>query len=233
MNKPSNDTALLIFTRSAKAEAASKNFLSQKATKANKKIAEFLIKRTIETASASGLPYIIFTEAEQKGSSFGEKLSGAVQSVFEQGFQKLIVIGNDCLQLQPANIQEACILLQTNNTVLAPTRKGGVCLIGITKETFNQTDFENVDWQTVTVYNELLHISSQNKLSVASLQLLDDVSDVTDLKKQIRLLSIGDAFRKYIISLIASLQHFFHDNFSIAYLKQQFSLSGLRAPPLY
>lgn len=233
MSKPANDTALLIFTRTAAAEAANKNLAPQKSAKSNTNIAKRLIQRTIQTAAESGLPCIVFTEAEQKGNSFGEKLSNAVQYVLEKGFQKLIVIGNDCLQLNKAHIQEACILLQTNDTILAPTTKGGVYLLGITKNSFDKESFQNISWQSASVYIELLYTASLKNLSVSSLQVFDDVSGFSDLKKQITLLFFADVFRKYIISLVASFQHFFYNNPFFFFPEKQFSLSGLRAPPLY
>lgn len=222
-----NSTALLFFSRTATKEASSKNLLSG-STKQNYKVVDALIQRSCKVAEKSGLPLFIVTEDQQKGNSFGEKLSASVQSVFDKGFRKLIIIGNDCPQLTSQNIREAAFQLEMSDQVLAPTKKGGAYLIGLTQKTFNKEAFTTVRWQSSFAYNDLETLFS---FSVFHLPLLDDVNDFNDLRNQLFYLSKTDPLSIYLISIIASIIKcftrvvYFNTPFGIRYLFR------LKAPP--
>ncbi len=95
----SNDTALLVFSRSAEAEVAAKQFLHSGKKTQNTRIAQSLIDRVFEITKETGLPTFTFNENQQTGCSFGEKLSNAIINIFNKGFSRLLIIGNDCPQL--------------------------------------------------------------------------------------------------------------------------------------
>jgi glycosyltransferase A (GT-A) superfamily protein (DUF2064 family) len=222
-----NHTALIFFSRTAAAEASCKQLLNG-GTKQNYKAVDVLIQSSRKVAEKSGVPLFIFTENQQKGNSFGEKLSTSVQSVFDKGFDKLIIIGNDCPQLTAQNIQQAAFQLETFDQVLAPTRKGGAYLIGLTQKTFNKETFTTVRWQSSFAYNDLEKLFS---FSVFHLPVLDDVNDFADLRKQIFYLSKIDSLSIYLISIIASILKY---SARIVYLNSPFSvrfLFRLKAPP--
>ena len=82
-------TAILIFANSAQKEAALKPFQSSKA------LYHLLNTKTIATAKKAGLPFFHYSESEQVGYSFGERFTSAITSVFNKGFENIIVIGND------------------------------------------------------------------------------------------------------------------------------------------
>jgi len=221
-------TALVFFSRTAAAEASCKHFLSG-SKKQNYKVVDALIQRSHKVAEQSGLPLFVFTEDEQRGDSFGEKLSTSAQAVFNKGFDKLIIIGNDCPHLTSKNIQEAAFQLETFDQVLAPTKKGGAYLIGLTKKSFDKEAFATIRWQSTLVYNDLKKLFS---FSVFLLPFQDDVNNFYDLRKQAFYLSKTDALRIYLISIIASFTKYvariacFNSSFS-----KRFSF-GLKAPPV-
>ena len=223
-----NHTALVFFSRTAAEETSCKKLLSG-STKLNYKVVEALIQRSQKVAEKSGLPLFIFSEDQQKGSSFGERLSASVQSVFDKGFDKLIIIGNDCPQLTSKNIKEAAFKLKTFNQVIAPTRKGGAYLIGLTQKSFNKDAFTTIRWQSNFACNDLKKLFS---FSVFLLPLRDDVNNISDLRKQVFCLQKADTLRIYLISIIASITKYFA---GIACLKTPFSKRfsfGLKAPPV-
>jgi len=78
-------TAILLFSRTARAEAAVKGFGGET------RVAESLIRRTEATIGRTGLPFFRSTEADQRGATFGQRLAEAMQQVYDQGFDKLIV----------------------------------------------------------------------------------------------------------------------------------------------
>ncbi|MEO5783638.1 MAG: DUF2064 domain-containing protein [Ginsengibacter sp.] len=223
------NTALLLFSRRSEEESIAKNFLPFGSTAKNKVLTQKIIDRSIVLAKNSGLPFFIWDDKLQHGDCFGERLAHAVAAVFEKGFEKLIVIGNDCLQLTALHIQHAESQLEIYDHVLAPTKKGGAYLIGLTQKSFNKETFTTIRWQSSFAYNDLEKLFS---FSVFHLPVLDDVNDFDDLRKQIFYLSKIDSLSIYLISIIASITKYFT---RIAYLNSPFSLRflfRLKAPPI-
>jgi hypothetical protein len=226
------DTALLLFTRTSASEAKAKNFLKTKSYRQNKKVADILIDRSLKTIRQTSLPHFIITEKEQVGRSFGEKLCNAIDDVFSKGFKKVIIIGNDCLQLKADKIVEAAHQLGTHDMVIGSTGNGGVYLLGVLKQKFLKEDFERISWQTSRVSTDLIALANYSNAYTYTLPSLDDISSHSDLINALKRLSINDKVFEFISSIIASLYKahqkclpFFQINFLVGF-------TGLRAPPL-
>ncbi len=229
MDQLPNHTALLLFSRTSASEAGEKSFLPNKSSKQNKKIAEQLIKRSVQNIKATTLPYFIINEHKQVGNSFGEKLGNAIQFVFDQGYKKVVVTGNDCLSLSRDLIEKAAASLQTTDMVISPTEKGGASLIGLTQTTFNQNHFQSIRWQTQFTFHDLLALHQPS--AICQLPLLDDINDFTDLKKQVPHLSKNDSFRCFAEGIITSAKQVFAI-FSNPFTRSvPHNLFGLKAPP--
>jgi 2-phospho-L-lactate guanylyltransferase (CobY/MobA/RfbA family) len=198
------DTALLIFSRTAAAEAAVKLFTPARRSKLNLKIASLLIERAKCISKKSGLPYFVYTEKEQRGDSFGERISNAVVDVFDKGFQKVIIIGNDCLQLTTPSISNAAQRLLTSDQVLIPTPRGGVSLIGINQSVFNHDSFCSVSWNTTRVFSDLQLVAKQSGSSTYIFPCLNDINNGEDLEKEILTALPFDYFCLVIKSILAS-----------------------------
>lgn len=230
MLKQNHHIALLFFTRTATAEAAHKKIVA--GTKRQNRLAiEILIKRTRSMATRSCLPFFVHTEQHQRGNSFGEKLSSSVTDIFNQGYQKIIIIGNDCLQLSTRDIIFAASQLNDYDQVLAPTKNGGVYLLGLNKESFHKQQFEAIHWQSVTVFNDLLLAAGKGNHAVYTLPALNDINNYYQFVQAIKNLATFDSLRLVFKSIIASLYKewaclFFQFNLSLCLQSE-----GLRAPP--
>ncbi|MDQ6763589.1 MAG: DUF2064 domain-containing protein [Bacteroidota bacterium] len=231
MTYPANDTALLLFSRTAKQEAFYKNFFSEPNYRHNEKLAQRLIDRTKKLVQQTALPFFTIDEKLQRGESFGERLSNAMADIFEKGFQQVIVIGNDCPLISAALINDAVDEVRKGHLILAPTRKGGVYMLGFTKEKFEKSSFENIRWQTSAVAEQLCQYAKEHCLSTYHLPCLDDINDYADLTSSLSELSLTDPLRLYIQSLIASI-NILHAGTSIAALLQAcLANNNLRGPP--
>ncbi len=224
-----NDTALLLFSRGSEEESLAKNFLPFGSAAKNKAITKKIIDRSIALAKNSGLPYFVWDEKLQHGFDFGERLANAIATVFGKGFEKIIVIGNDCLTLNSAHIHQAAVALQSHEYVLAPTKKGGTYLIGLTRNNFNYQAFTSIRWQSPFVYNDLQKLFLS---PIFHLPLQDDVNNFNDLCKQVSLLIKADILKMYVVSIIASLKNTYQKRLSFFQLNLLVGFSGLRAPPL-
>ncbi len=224
-----SDTALLLFSRRSEEESLAKNFFPFASAAKNKALTQKIIDRSIVLAKNSGLPFFVWDEKLQHGNCFGEKLANAIAGVFEKGFEKIIVIGNDCLTLRSTHIHRATVALQSHKYVLAPTKKGGTYLIGLTQNNFNYKAFTSLRWQSSFVYKDLqgLFLSP-----VFELPMQDDVNNFNDLRKQVSLLIKADALQMYVVSIIASLYNAYQKRLSFFLLNLLVGFAGLRGPPL-
>lgn len=194
-------------------------------------MAQWLVRRSVRTAKASGLPYFLSTEKEQKGATFGERLSGAVEEVFAKGFQQVIIIGNDAPTLDAADLINAATELQSSSLGISPTAKGGVSLIGVSKEGFSKEAFSAIAWQTDKVADELVAFARAGQLSFTLLKEKDDINGHADIKKQLSARTCLPSFYLLLVSLLASLAGVFSSKDDFFFSNCQLRLFGLRAPP--
>ncbi|MGD1847529.1 MAG: DUF2064 domain-containing protein, partial [Salibacteraceae bacterium] len=96
-----------MFSRTGEAEARAKSFLGRAQAGKSQQIAKQLVARSHALAAASGLPAFVIDSTHQSGNSFGERISHAIQEVFNQGYDQLLVIGNDCPELHVERLHQA------------------------------------------------------------------------------------------------------------------------------
>lgn len=121
----------------------------------------------------------IFREMEQIGESLGERMFHAFQSVFEKGYDQVIIIGSDCPGLTPAHIHHAFESLERYDAVVGPAQDGGYYLLGLNG--LYREIFENKAWSTSSVFTDTMNSIDQLKLSCKVMELLTDVDLEEDL----------------------------------------------------
>lgn len=156
MNSNTSNTALILFTRSAKEEARAKRFSYQVGKKGNELIASKLISHATKLAERAGVDFFVFTEKEQVEGNFGQRLANAYQEVFEQGYDHVISIGNDSPSLDTDTISKAIKDLQRHDFVIGPALDGGVYLLGINRAYFDIDVFSNLLWKTDRLLKDIM-----------------------------------------------------------------------------
>jgi glycosyltransferase A (GT-A) superfamily protein (DUF2064 family) len=190
-------TAILLFAQSEDRESVSKPIAFQKSK--NVLIWKKMNERVLKTIQKTKLQYFHSNETNQLGASFGEKLTNAILQLFNKGFEKVIVIGNDCPELKSHHLIETASRLSKNDFVLGANYNGGAYLIGVTKSALNLEDFKTIKWQTAAVFNELKILSQKNTLAV--LPSFNDCNTASDLKKIVPKLSFLDRLKHVILLL--------------------------------
>lgn len=122
-----------------------------------------------------------YTKRKQNGNDLGERMHNSFKELFDQGFNRIIIIGSDCLQLQTENLEEAVFLLESNTAVLGPSSDGGYYLLGLTK--FYPDVFIDKPWSTDKVFSKTINDFINQGISYALLEELSDIDDVTDLEE--------------------------------------------------
>ncbi len=144
---PKEKVGILYFHRSLKEEFAQKSELTDHNWLKFRALYQALEKRLQQTLSQADLPVIEVTSNQQQGAYFGQKLSHALSSAFAQGLDHVIIIGNDCPQLNPRVLAKAKEELIGGRAALGPDHQGGAYLIGISRTQFDQEAFATLPWQ--------------------------------------------------------------------------------------
>lgn len=182
------ETAILLFSRSAHREASHKNWTHE--PELNYRIASHLIRRTKKQLAQTSLAIFHIDESKQIGYSFGERLSNAFQYVFDRGFQNVICVGNDCQNLQIA-WNEIVKKLKSGKTVLGPDQRGGIYLLGISSNAPIAGILEKIQWNTSYVFEELC-----NRINnIFVLETRRDTNSLKDLQTDKELYHILRTFR--------------------------------------
>jgi glycosyltransferase A (GT-A) superfamily protein (DUF2064 family) len=212
-------TAILIFAHSAEYEATVKPFLH------SKEVFESLNQRTLTLVKKTNLPYYIVTEKEQIGSTFGERFTNAIKSIYDLDYDSVIAIGNDTPNLTTNHISSAQTKLSTNAIVLGSSTDGGFYLLGIKKEHFNAQLFLRLPWQSQNLNGSLSKLFNVNGVQVSYLEKLRDIDSIEDIKMLFNnfrsvynnlfqlFLLILSRVKKRICSVEDSTFHIFQSNF--------------------
>lgn len=225
-------TALLFFSRTAADEATVKTFSQHIGKKGNIAVSQHLIQQSIATLQKTNLPVLSCYSSQQFGDSFGERLANAIESVYSKGYQKVIVIGNDCPYISSDLILKVSQQLENEKLVLGPSTDGGVYLIGITKKVYNRQKFIALSWQESSLQNEWINYSNDLSAKVNWLQSYADIDNTVDFKKAIKTLPFHSLLRKQFIRILASVQTAHSSKENSSFHKTAFISSNLslRAP---
>ena len=228
----SQNTAILIFTNTAKEEATSKQWLHN-ANKSNIKIAQKLIDKTINTAKKTQIPTFVIDSANQRGSNFGDKLSNAIADVFNLNYKNLIIIGSDCPKLSSSILLDAAEKLTTINFVIGADKRGGAYLIGLNKSSFDDAAFQKFAWQSKYLFTSLVSYVKSINASFSLLKVLNDFHTKLTHTSFSQLKSVVDgSFLYWLLATISSVKK--HIIYVVKLLLQRIhSSKSLRAPPIF
>jgi len=229
MHSPS--TAILFFSRSAAAEARAKSLNKASSAHQREQLFEGLIRKTLAEISKSGLPLIKSDDTTQIGNSFGERLANAIEGVFEQGYEQVIAIGNDCPNFSHQMLQTAQVQLAAQKMVIGPAADGGAYLIGLHREIYKRQKFIDLDWETDELQKNLIDYGRELSTKIYSLSNEIDIDTEADLISFLQKFRQPGKLRTLILSLL-SIADRKHTLTSSTYSSSFYTLSNLRAPPL-
>ena len=112
----------------------------------------------------------IYQKKQQLGEDLGIRMQNAFQDAFAAGYEKVIIIGTDLIDLSEEIIEKAYLQLESNDVVMGPAEDGGYYLLGM--KSLHPNIFENKPWGTSTVSAETL-----NDLKDKKVHLLHELND--------------------------------------------------------
>jgi glycosyltransferase A (GT-A) superfamily protein (DUF2064 family) len=199
-------------------EARAKSFSGYSSQKTTRKLSSILTHHFYNLAKKTTATTFLVDTYLQKGKNFGERISNAFADVYAKGFDNVICIGNDCLELSLAQLEIAISQTEIGKVILGPTADGGTYLMGIPKAYFNQVSFSKIKWQTTQTFKNLHQLFLSQKANILETELLIDIDGEKDISS-----------KNKVNSLIRLLIHFIQNSKT----KQILSLSYLRSDLLY
>ncbi len=117
----------------------------------------------------------------QEGLGLGERMKNAFNLLFQKGYQKVIIIGTDCADIEPRHIESAIQKLNINPIVIGPAEDGGYYLLGMKK--FVPGIFDGIDWSTEKVFKQTIGKLESAELNFDTIEMLSDIDRVEDWEK--------------------------------------------------
>lgn len=137
--------------------------------------------KVTENKMAWGEP--IYQTAYQKDGNLGERMEHAFEQLFNKGYERLVIIGSDCYELNQEIIEQAFELLKSKEVVIGPAKDGGYYLLGLTK--LVKELFKNVAWSTDEVFKTTTQVLEDLNIAYATTSILSDIDTVDDLPAEL------------------------------------------------
>ncbi|MCK0160047.1 DUF2064 domain-containing protein [Allomuricauda sp. F6463D] len=225
-------TALLVFSLSREKEIERKAIFHGHHKKGNRVLFHLLIEQTKKLAHHCGIDAIWMDEHQQTGPDFASRFTNAYQRLFDEGYENVVSIGNDCPDLTIELLTDAVASLRNNSMVLGPSSDGGVYLLGINRAVFDKDSFHRLPWQIETLQQGLETYGQTQDIEVEWLQELRDIDSFKDLREYVQTgpsTVVARLFRAIMESMRIIVFSIFKDVIPSFF---KYSHIGLRAPPI-
>ena len=223
-------TAILIFTRTSGAEARHKLSGDRLSYGTNQKICAELITKTRRAAQQTNFSVIEIDSNQQIGHNLGERLSNSIESVFQAGFEQVLVIGTDTPDISRDLLQDAAQQISQTQVTLGASKDGGAYLIGFHKNQFNKIDFSNLDWESDHVFEALVDYFSTQGTSIHSTKTLQDIDSFYDLMQFLKH-NVSNLFVRSLQQLVDNATTLTKPLMLFFQIKEGYNLYNYNRPP--
>ncbi len=108
----------------------------------------------------------------------GDRMKQAFREQFALGAARVVIIGSDCLALQPAHLEAAFAALGTHDVVIGPSTDGGYYLLGM--NTLQEQIFDGMPWSQPELLDRTKAVLREENVSLALLKPLTDIDEWED-----------------------------------------------------
>ena len=129
-----------------------------------------------------GWSNVLYQKFVQEGiNDLGVRMQNAFKLAFEKGYNRVVIIGSDCLEISTHDIEEAFFSLEKKDVIVGPAKDGGYYLLGMNK--LHLELFKNKTWSSENVLSDTLLDIEKLNLTYHLLDILSDVDYEDDLKQ--------------------------------------------------
>ncbi|PKV76234.1 TIGR04282 family arsenosugar biosynthesis glycosyltransferase [Pontibacter ramchanderi] len=206
MNTPYHDTVILLFAQTSEQQVRYRTFTQEHGPELNQQAADLLLQHTLFVAKGSGIPLVVIYPERQEGSNFGERLANAFQEVYSMGYQRVICIGADCVDLTSADLLLAQEALSKGRMVVGPGTNGGAYLVGLHIDCFDPEALAMLNWQTDELLNELVLYGYRMQASMGNLTVLDEKTEAgsgIELSRQLDILPVYHHLHRQLSAILS------------------------------
>ena len=129
-------------------------------------------------------PDDLYLKKNQEGKDLGQRMLHAFDTLFQQGYQKIIIIGTDCFELSSFILLDAFTGLDEKEVVIGPSEDGGYYLLGMRQ--FFPFLFEEKAWSTDSVYSSTVQQLVIQNIRYEILPILNDIDTEDDWKQYLQ-----------------------------------------------
>ena len=115
----------------------------------------------------------------QQGVDLGERMKNAFKKGFEDGYERIVLIGSDLPDITANHINKGLDALKINEVVFGPAEDGGYYLIGLSK--MHNFVFDNKPWSKTHLLEETLSELKDKQVTFTTLEVLNDIDNYEDL----------------------------------------------------
>jgi uncharacterized protein len=120
----------------------------------------------------------LFEKHLQFGNDLGARMKNAFADGFDEGYEKIIIIGTDLYDLEASDIKKAFEYLDDHDVVIGPAEDGGYYLLGL--KTIPDGIFINKNWSSDTVLKDTQQDIKNFKCHL--LPIKNDIDTFEDIK---------------------------------------------------
>ncbi len=119
----------------------------------------------------------------QGDGDLGDRMARAFTTCFEQGSDRVLLVGSDSPDLPDGILTQAAEALVGTGAAICPTEDGGYCLVGFRRDRFLPAIFQNMIWSTETVFAETIARFQSANQPISVLPTWYDIDHATDLDR--------------------------------------------------
>ncbi len=167
-----------------------------------------------------------FTLIPQTGDGLGERLANISRSLFEQGYEKVVILDSDSPNLPSGYIYDGLECLDKADAVNCPCLDGGYCLIGLSSHMPEL--FYDIPWSTGKVTEATLERAASVGLSVSLIDEWYDVDtweDVVRLKRDLREPLDGSFYYENTCGMMGGMDNNVHYIFGFLVSSQPYNIA--------
>ncbi len=122
-----------------------------------------------------------WTKARQpQDGDLGDRMKQAFREQFALGASRVVIIGSDCLALQPRHLEVAFAALSTRDVVIGPSTDGGYYLLGM--NVLYEQIFDGMPWSQLELLNQTKSLLKAGSISFTLLEPLTDIDEWKDYR---------------------------------------------------
>jgi rSAM/selenodomain-associated transferase 1 len=122
-----------------------------------------------------------FIYYSQQGNDLGERMFKAFNTIFDAGYNNIILVGTDAPGITADLMKDALMHLNSYRCVLGPSDDGGYYMIGLNSKLNNL--FDGIEWSTNIVFKKTIERLEKENKSYFVMEKLIDIDTQEDLKK--------------------------------------------------